>query len=170
MLGTIANTGAILTGCVVGSTLKKGIGEKYKTVMMDSMGLAATALGINSIAEAMPESQYHVLFIVSLALGGLIGTGLDLEAVFDRAVGRISGSSELSKGLSTAILLFCAGTLSILGPCRAPFWEIIPSFIPMLFWTELLLRYSALPLASVSPLRQRCFLLAGEYLSAGKCD
>ena len=40
MLGTIANTGAILTGCVVGSTLKKGIGEKYKTVMMDSMGLA----------------------------------------------------------------------------------------------------------------------------------
>lgn len=46
MLGTIANTGAILTGCVVGSTLKKGIGEKYKTVMMDSMGLAATALGI----------------------------------------------------------------------------------------------------------------------------
>ena len=107
MLGTIANTGAILTGCVVGSTLKKGIGEKYKTVMMDSMG------------EAMPESQYHVLFIVSLALGGLIGTGLDLEAVFDRAVGRISGSSELSKGLSTAILLFCAGTLSILGPMQS---------------------------------------------------
>ena len=32
MLGTIANTGAILTGCVVGSTLKKGIGEKYKKV------------------------------------------------------------------------------------------------------------------------------------------
>lgn len=119
MLGTIANTGAILTGCVVGSTLKKGIGEKYKTVMMDSMGLAATALGINSIAEAMPESQYHVLFIVSLALGGLIGTGLDLEVVFDRAVGRISGSSELSKGLSTAILLFCAGTLSILGPMQS---------------------------------------------------
>ena len=119
MLGTIANTGAILTGCVVGSALKKGIGEKYKTVMMDSMGLAATALGINSIAEAMPESQYHVLFIVSLALGGLIGTGLDLEAVFDRAVGRISGSSELSKGLSTAILLFCAGTLSILGPMQS---------------------------------------------------
>ena len=30
---------------------------------MDSMGLAATALGINSIAEAMPESQYHVLLL-----------------------------------------------------------------------------------------------------------
>lgn len=119
MLGTIANTGAILMGSIVGSTLKKGIGEKYKTVMMDSMGLAAAALGINSITEAMPQSRYHVLFIVSLAIGGLIGTRLDLAAAFDRAVGKISGGSNLSQGLSVAILLFCAGTLSILGPMQS---------------------------------------------------
>lgn len=119
MLGTIANTGAILMGSIVGSTLKKGIGEKYKTVMMDSMGLAAAALGINSITEAMPQSRYHVLFIVSLAIGGLIGTRLDLAAAFDRAVGKISGGSNLSQGLSAAILLFCAGTLSILGPMQS---------------------------------------------------
>ena len=119
MLGTIANTGAILMGSIVGSTLKKGIGEKYKTVMMDSMGLAAAALGINSITEAMPQSRYHVLFIVSLAIGGLIGTRLDLAAAFARAVGKISGGSNLSQGLSAAILLFCAGTLSILGPMQS---------------------------------------------------
>lgn len=119
MLGTIANTGAILMGSIVGSTLKKGIGEKYKTVMMDSMGLAAAALGINSITEAMPQSRYHVLFIVSLAIGGLIGTRLDLATAFDRAVGKISGGSNLSQGLSAAILLFCAGTLSILGPMQS---------------------------------------------------
>ena len=119
MLGTIANTGAILMGSIVGSTLKKGIGEKYKTVMMDSMGLAAAALGINSITEAMPQSRYHVLFIVSLAIGGLIGTRLDLAAAFDRAVGKITGGSNLSQGLSAAILLFCAGTLSILGPMQS---------------------------------------------------
>ena len=119
MLGTIANTGAILMGSIVGSTLKKGIGEKYKTVMMDSMGLAAATLGINSITEAMPQSRYHVLFIVSLAIGGLIGTRLDLAAAFDRAVGKISGGSNLSQGLSAAILLFCAGTLSILGPMQS---------------------------------------------------
>lgn len=106
-------------GSIVGSTLKKGIGEKYKTVMMDSMGLAAAALGINSITEAMPQSRYHVLFIVSLAIGGLIGTRLDLAAAFDRAVGKISGGSNLSQGLSAAILLFCAGTLSILGPMQS---------------------------------------------------
>lgn len=119
MLGTIANAGAILAGSAAGSILKKGIGEKYKNVMMDSMGLAATALGINSITEAMPRSEYHVLFIVSLAIGGLIGTKLDLAAAFDRAVGKISGRSSLSQGLSTAILLFCVGTLSILGPMQS---------------------------------------------------
>lgn len=119
MIGTIANTTTILIGSCVGSTLKKGIGEKYKNVMMDSMGLAATALGINSIVQAMPQSKYHVLFIVSLALGGLIGTRFDLASGFDRLVGKISGGSNLSQGLSTAILLFCAGTLSILGPMQS---------------------------------------------------
>lgn len=119
MIGTITNASTILIGSFVGSTLKKGIGEKYRNVMMDSMGLAATALGINSIVQAMPQSRYHVLFIVSLAIGGLIGTRLDLASGFDRVIGKISGGSNLSQGLSTAILLFCAGTLSILGPIQS---------------------------------------------------
>lgn len=159
MLGTIANTGAILTGCVVGSTLKKGIGEKYKTVMMDSMGLAATALGINSIAEAMPESQYHVLFIVSLALGGLIWR-LSLTGLWEGFPAALSCLRDCLQRSCCSV----QARFRFWDPCRAPFWEIIPSFIPMLFWTELLLRYSALPLASVSPLRQRCFF-AGRGVS-----
>ena len=56
MLGTLVNTGAILAGSLVGSALKKGVGEKYKNVMMDAMGLAATMLGVNSVVQAMPDS------------------------------------------------------------------------------------------------------------------
>lgn len=119
MIGTIANASTIFIGSLVGSALKKGIGERYQTVMMDAMGLAATALGINSIVSAMPESKYHVLFIVSLALGGLIGTRLHLDTAFEGLVSRFSGGSALAKGLSTAILLYCAGTLSILGPIES---------------------------------------------------
>ena len=119
MIGTLVNVTTILTGSVVGSSLKKGIGEKYQNVMMDAMGLAATALGIHSIVSAMPNSKYHVLFIVSLALGGLIGTRLDLDTAFARLMQRFSGGSELARGLSTAILLFCAGTMSILGPVES---------------------------------------------------
>ncbi|WP_071428951.1 DUF554 domain-containing protein [Angelakisella massiliensis] len=119
MIGTIANTATILAGSIIGSTLRKGIGEKYKSALMDAMGLAATALGINSIVQAMPQSKYHVLFIVSLALGGVIGTRLSLDTAFERAVSHISRGSDLARGLSTAILLYCAGTLSILGPIQS---------------------------------------------------
>lgn len=61
MIGTIANASTILVGSIIGSTLRKGFDEKYKNIMMDSMGLAATALGINSVVQAMPDSKYHVL-------------------------------------------------------------------------------------------------------------
>lgn len=119
MIGTIANASTILVGSIIGSTLRKGFDEKYKNIMMDSMGLAATALGINSVVQAMPDSKYHVLFIVSLALGDIIGTALSPDTLFDRAVSKISKGSNLAQGLSTAILLYCAGTLSILGPIQS---------------------------------------------------
>lgn len=121
MIGTIANTATILAGSLVGSRLKSGLGEKYKEALMNGMGLAATLLGVNSVVQAMPESRYSVLFIVSLAVGGVLGTAISLDTLFQKAVDKLplAGGSELGKGLSTAILLFCAGTLSILGPMQS---------------------------------------------------
>ena len=118
MLGTIVNTATILTGSVIGSVFKKGIQEKHQTALFNAMGLAATGLGINSIVQNMPKSNYPVLFIVSLALGSLIGTSLELDTRFQKLADRFS-VGQLSKGLSTGILLFCIGTLSILGPIQS---------------------------------------------------
>lgn len=121
MIGTIANTATILAGSLVGSRLKSGLGERYKEALMNGMGLAAALLGVNSVVQAMPESRYSVLFIVSLAVGGVLGTAISLDSLFQKAVDKLplAGGSELGKGLSTAILLFCAGTLSILGPMQS---------------------------------------------------
>lgn len=121
MIGTIANTATILAGSLVGSRLESGLGERYKEALMNGMGLAATLLGVNSVVQAMPESRYSVLFIVSLAVGGVLGTAISLDSLFQKAVDKLplAGGSELGKGLSTAILLFCAGTLSILGPMQS---------------------------------------------------
>lgn len=118
MLGTIVNTATILTGSVAGSLLKKGIREEYQDALYNAMGLAAVGVGINAIVSHMPDSKYPVLFIISLAVGSLIGTALDLDNRFHRLVGKF-GNSELGKGLSTGILLFCIGTLSILGPVES---------------------------------------------------
>lgn len=185
MIGTIANTVAIVVGSLVGGTVRHGLKEKYQEVLYVAMGLAATGLGINAVVQNMPNSSYPVLFIASLAIGGVVGTGLDLDRRFNdlvnkrkknsdeghvteqggegAALGRsgakadgagdalatgaevgagdvsaarsdakapeagdamaagaeVGAAPDLGRGLSTAIMLFCVGTLSILGPINS---------------------------------------------------
>lgn len=118
MIGTIVNTATILTGSIVGSVIRKGIKEKYQDALYNAMGLSATVLGVNAVVGNLPESPYPVLFILSLALGSLLGTIADLDGKFHSLVGKFS-HSNLGQGLSTGILLYCIGTLSILGPIQS---------------------------------------------------
>lgn len=123
MVGTLVNVSTILAGSVVGSVIKKGIKEEYKDCLFHAMGLAAAGLGINSVVQNMPKSNYPVLFIVALALGSLVGTMLDLDGKFNRLVDGFSGKGRLAEGLSTGILLYCIGTLSILGPINSALYQ-----------------------------------------------
>lgn len=127
MLGTIVNTICILTGSCVGSLIKKGIKPEVQRVMFTAMGLASLGLGCNAFITHFGQSEYPVLFIVSLAIGGLAGTALDLDGRFKRLVDKHSGEENeeakskggLAKGLSTCLLLFCIGTFSIVGPMNS---------------------------------------------------
>ena len=175
MIGTIVNTCTIIAGTIVGSVLHRGIKDKYKTVLYDGLGLVSLAIGLNAAVQNLPKSQYPVLFIVAIALGGIVGTRLDIDGWFRRIVnrrhttptpspsrptpspsrptpspsrptpqplpvregsnysseqqqavghstplphreGQGGGSVSLADGLSTAILLYCIGPLSMLGP------------------------------------------------------
>lgn len=118
MLGTIVNTGTILIGSALGGLLRKGVKEKYRDALYNAMGLAAIGIGVNAICRNMPESKYPVLFIISLALGSLLGYVIDIDDKFNTLVNRVS-KSNLGQGLSTGILMFCIGTLSILGPINS---------------------------------------------------
>lgn len=115
MIGTIVNTITIITGSVFGHFVKKGIKPEYQKVMFTAMGLASLALGFNAVSNHLPKSEYPVLFIISLSIGGLIGTMIDIDGRFKRLVSHFS-TSNLAQGLSTGILLYCIGTLSIVGP------------------------------------------------------
>lgn len=119
MLGTIVNTCTILVGSIVGSIIKKGIKEEYKDALFTAMGLAATGLGINAVVQNMPNSNYPVLVIVSLAIGSLLGTMLRIDDRFHALTEKFSGKGRLGEGISTGVLLFCIGTLSILGPINS---------------------------------------------------
>jgi len=118
VIGTFVNAGTILAGSVAGSLIKKGLKEKYQNILYDAMGLAATGLGLHAVVKNLSDSTYPVLFIISLSLGGIIGTAIDIDSRFQKLVQRYS-KTNLGQGLSTAILLFCIGTLSILGPIES---------------------------------------------------
>ena len=120
MVGTIVNTATIIVGSIVGTLLHRGVKEQYKDVLYTGLGLASLAIGLNATITHFPQSQYPVLFIVSLAVGGVIGTWLDIDGRFKIVIDKIkrsgAGESRLADGLATAILLYCIGPLSMLGP------------------------------------------------------
>lgn len=121
MIGTIVNTATIIVGGVIGALLHRGIKEQYKEVLYTGLGLASLAIGLNATISHFSKSEYPVLFIVSLAVGGVVGTALDIDGRFKRMVDRYSkqgegGGNRLADGLATAILLYCIGPLSMLGP------------------------------------------------------
>lgn len=122
MIGTIVNTATIIAGSIIGHYAKKAIKAKYQKVLFTSMGLAALVLGFNAVANNLPKSEYPVLFIVSLAIGGLLGTILKIDERFNKLVSHFS-SSNLAQGLSTGILLYCIGALSIIGPVMSALYD-----------------------------------------------
>ena len=120
MIGTISNTITIVVGAVLGSYLKKGIKPQYQTALFNALGLCSLALGFNACCQNMPHSNYPVLFIVSMALGSLLGYKLNLDGRFKQLVdgkkSQKNGDRRLSEGLLTGILLYCIGTFSMVGP------------------------------------------------------
>ena len=119
MTGTIVNAAAIIIGSLVGGFFKRLMNGNLNNRLLETMGLAAFGIGINSVVQNMPDSNYPVLFIASLALGCVAGTLLKI----DERVGKLTSSkgndSNLATGIITGCLIFCVGTLSILGPVQA---------------------------------------------------
>ena len=116
MLGTIVNTIAILAGCFVGIILKGGIPQKYNETVMQSIALAVILIGVKGALK----SDDILLVIISLATGSVIGEFLKIEDRIE-ALGNFlqkifAGAGEgISKGFVTSSLLFCVGSMAIVG-------------------------------------------------------
>ena len=115
MLGTIVNTICIVIGSTAGSIMRRRIDSTIQTALFNAMGIVTLALGANMAVQNLPKSQYPVLFIVSIALGSVIGFKLDIAGKIERYAAR-HNASRLAEGLTTSCLLYCIGTLSIVGP------------------------------------------------------
>lgn len=131
MLGTIVNACTIIIGGAIGATARQIIKARYKKTLFDALGLACLVLGANAALPNMQKSEFPVLFIISLAIGSVVGTRLDFagrlknfeERRQQRRLENVEQETELMEGLTTASLLYCIGTFSIVGPvlsCLSP--------------------------------------------------
>lgn len=145
MTGTIVNTAAIIIGGSIGLLLKKGMPERLKSMYFQAVGLFTIAIGIS-----MVYNMQHILIVVSsLAIGSLLGEWINLEA-------RVEGLSELvkhrfkigndrfSEGLITSFLLFCIGSMTIIGAIN----EGLGISSDLLYTKSLMDLFSAMLLAS----------------------
>lgn len=121
MIGTIVNVTTIVAGSSIGTLLGKGIKESYQKIVYQGLGLVALSLGMTWIVKNLGSSNEPLLFIGSMVLGGILGQFINLEDRVKKLQDRFKsdGEHQLMDGLVTAILLFCVGTMSILGPLES---------------------------------------------------
>jgi len=116
MLGTWINVAAILVGSCIGLILHSKLPQKIVTIVFQAIGLFT--LGIGFIMASKTSSFLIVVF--SLVIGAILGELLNLESGIDNLSERLrkkigSPNDRFSEGLVTAFLLFCTGSMTILG-------------------------------------------------------
>lgn len=117
MLGTIINTGAVILGGSLGLVIKKNLPERYQDIFFQGIGLFTIALGLKMTLD-MSNAMFVIL---SLIIGGILGEALKLEEKTEVITEKIkkftkSRNDRFTEGLITAFLLFCMGSMSIIGP------------------------------------------------------
>ncbi|MBP7181177.1 MAG: putative membrane protein YdfK [Bacteroidetes bacterium ADurb.BinA261] len=116
MIGTIVNTAAVAAGAIIGILLKKKMPERVTSIYFQAIGLFTMAIGMS-----MAVKMEHILIVVaSLALGSLLGEWMNIENWVNTLGENFKqrfriGSEQFSEGLTTAFLLFCVGSMTILG-------------------------------------------------------
>jgi len=117
MIGTLVNAAAIVAGGVIGLLLQKGINDSYKTTIMQAISLSVILIGVHSALGAT-----NLLgVIVCLAVGSLCGEAIQIEARIEAlgayAEKRFGHTADggFSKGFVTASLVFCVGSMAIVG-------------------------------------------------------
>lgn len=116
MIGTLVNAGAVIVGGIAGLLLNKSMPERFKTIYFQAIGLFTAAIGIS-----MVWNMQHILIVVSsLAVGSLLGEWWNLERGAERLSEYLRkrfriGNEKFSEGLITAFLLYCIGSMTILG-------------------------------------------------------
>ena len=116
MTGTIINVLAVILGSLIGISFNRKLPDRFVKIFFQIVGLFTLFLGLMMALES--THVFHM--ILALIIGALIGELLRL----DKAIEKFSevlksrlkiGNEKFTEGLLTAFLLFCMGSMTILG-------------------------------------------------------
>ncbi len=122
MLGVIVNVIGVIAGSIVGCLLKKGLPDRVANVMTTAVALAVIYIGI----DGMLSGENTLVLVLSLVIGALVGTLLDLDGKLERMANRLEtkvkgndSNGTLATGFVSATLLFCVGAMAIVGSLQS---------------------------------------------------
>ena len=115
-VGTLINAGAIILGSLLGLLLGNRFSDRYRTLVYHSIGLCVLVIGLH-----MALSFTNILVLVfSMLCGALTGQLVRLDDRLTAAGNALkhrlgSRDARFTDGFVTASLLFCIGSMAILG-------------------------------------------------------
>ncbi|MBS5112875.1 MAG: DUF554 domain-containing protein [Coprobacillus cateniformis] len=123
MLGTLVNTISVLVGSTIGMVVNKGIPQRIADQMMRALGLCSIFIGI----QGAFKGENTLIMIISMVIGVVIGEGIDIDKHITNGVNYLekkfvkkqTGKHTISEGLITSSLLFCVGSMTIVGCLNA---------------------------------------------------
>lgn len=115
-IGTLVNFGAVILGSTVGLIIHRNLPKRYVQLVFQIMGLFTLVLGFKMALKG----EQLLIMIFSLILGGLLGEIIKLEEWVNGLGDKVkrltkSKNDSFSEGLVTSFLLFCVGSMTILG-------------------------------------------------------
>lgn len=127
-LGTIVNAIAIFLGASAGLLAKKGLPDRFKSTIMQSLGLSIIIIGISGTLQGIYkmldsgklDRQYIMDMILYLVIGSILGELLRIEDALEK-LGQwfqnrfAKGESTFAKGFVSASLVYCVGAMAIVG-------------------------------------------------------
>jgi len=117
-IGTLINMITIIIGSLIGLYLQQSFPPNIKAIVFQAIGLATLLIGMQ-MSLKMPDG-YLLLLIFSLIIGGIIGEVLHLDLQLQTLGESLKtslniGDEKFTEGLITASLLYCVGSMVIVG-------------------------------------------------------
>lgn len=117
-IGTFINMLTVIVGSLIGIFLKEFFPPNIEAIIFQAIGLGTLVIGI-SMSLKVPDG-YFLIFIFSLILGGVLGELIGLQSILFGLGDSIKAAFQISEkgftdGLITAFLLFCIGSMTIVG-------------------------------------------------------